>query len=316
MKSYLLPGDTKKASRLIMGTMIINTDNYENSCALLDAAMDLGINTFDAALVYGGGGSERALGKWMEERGNREDVYIITKGAHHNADRKRVTPYDITSDLMDSLARLRTNYIDVYILHRDDPDMDVGPIVEILSKHKDSGLIRAFGASNWTHGRIKKANEYAAANNMAPMSVTSPNYSLCEQIDDPWGPGCVTIGGPAGEEARRFYQENDIPILAYSSLGRGMFSGRVTRGNYKDILDGAAIKAYAHEINFKKLDRAHELAEKKGVSVPQIALAYILYQPFKAYPIVGAASVQELNEAVCALEIILTANELAWLDNG
>ena len=311
-----IPGLDKELSRIIMGTMIIGLQNYDASVALLDSAMEMGINAFDIANVYGGGDSERAVGKWMEERGNRADVFIVTKGAHPNRDRKRVTPYDITSDLMDSLARLRTDYIDVYLLHRDDIDKPIGPIVECFNEHYAAGRIRAFGGSNWTSARIAEANAYAAAKGLAPMSVSSPNYGLCEQVDDPWGPGCVTISGKVGAVEREFYLRGQMPVMAYSSLGRGMLSGRVTRDNYKEKLDGAALKAYAYEVNFERLDRAGKLAADKGVSVPQIGLAYILNQPLNVFPIVGAAASKELEETAASVDIALSPQEITWLETG
>ena len=316
MKKFDVCGSSKQVSRIVMGTMIIGVKNYDESKALLDSALKLGINIFDLALVYGGGDTERAVGQWMSERGNREQVFIITKGAHPNRERQRVTHFDITSDLMDSLARLKTDYIDLYLLHRDDTNVPVGPVVDVLNKHLKEGRIRAFGGSNWTHARIAEANAYAKANGLAPMTASSPNYGLCEQVADPWGPGCVTVSGPAEAAAREFYREQAIPVFAYSSLGRGMLSGRVTRENHKELLDGAALKAYAHEVNFRRLDRARTMAAQKNVTVPQIALAYIVNQPFRVFPIVGAASEQELSEAVTASEITLTEKECRWLDTG
>jgi aryl-alcohol dehydrogenase-like predicted oxidoreductase len=314
MKKISWPGSTKQLSQIVLGTMIIGLNNYDESKALLDDALSLGINTIDTALVYSGGDSERAIGQWMQERGNREQIFLITKGAHHNRDRARVTPYDITADLMDSLARLRTDYIDLYLLHRDDLGKPVGPIIDVLNEHHKARRIRAFGGSNWTHSRIAEANAYAKANNLIPMTASSPNYGLCEQLDDPWGPGCITISGPQHAEARAFYQEQNMPVFAYSSLGRGMLSGRISRENYNELLDNAALKAYAHEVNFQRLDRVRSLAEQKGVSVPQIALAYILNQPFNVFPIVGAASKQELLEGIAAANITLTEKECNWLD--
>ena len=316
MKKVSLDRTTKQLSPIVLGTMIVGLNNLEESKVLLDDALALGINTLDTALGYGGGDSERAIGLWMEERGNREQIFLITKGAHHNKDRKRVTPYDITSDLMDSLARLKTDYIDLYFLHRDDPDKPVGPIMDILNEHHKAGRIRAFGGSNWTYERITEANTYARSKGLVPMTASSPNYGLCEQVADPWGPGCVTISGPNEAAARSFYKEQDMPVFAYSSLGRGMLSGRVNRDNYKELLDAAALKAYAYEVNFVRLDRARSLAEQKGVSVPQISLAYILNQPFKVFPITGAASKQEIQEAVIAADIVLSEKECNWLDLG
>ena len=315
MEMMKLPGSDKSLSRIIMGTMIIGLDNYEESAALLDSAMKVGINALDIAYVYGGGDSERAVGRWMEERGNREDVYIVTKGAHPDG-RSKVNPEDITADLTESLSRLRTDYIDAYLLHRDDTDKPVGPIMDTLHDHCVAGRIRSFGGSNWTHERIAEANAYAAAKGQNLMTVSSPNYGLCEQVKDPWGPGCITISGEVGAAGRAFYQEQGMPLFAYSSLGRGMLSGRVTRENYRELLDGAALEAYAHEVNFSRLDRVRELAKQKGVSVPLIALAYILQQPLNVFPIVGAASEKELADIVAVMDISLTDEECAWLENS
>jgi len=316
MKIETITGNVKPLSRIVMGTMIIGLKNYEESVSLLDAAMALGINALDLAHVYGGGDSERAVGRWMAERGNREKVFIVTKGAHPNGDRARVTPYDITADLMDSLTRLKTDYVDAYFMHRDDITQPVGPIMDGLHEHVLAGRIRAFGGSNWTYERIAEANAYAASKNQTQMTVSSPNYGLCEQVDDPWGPGCVSISGQAGAGARAYYKESKVAVFAYSSLGRGLLSGRTTRENYEEVLDGAAKKAYAYEVNFARLDRARALAEEKGCSVPQVSLAYILAQPFTVFPIVGAASAKELEEAAAVPGIALTAEECAWLENG
>ncbi|NQT52881.1 aldo/keto reductase, partial [bacterium] len=161
-----VPGVGKPVSRLVLGTMIINAGEMERSAALLDDAVAVGCTTLDTAHVYGGGNSERAIGQWMDARGNRDAIVVLSKGAHPNQDRRRVTPFDIAADLHDSLARLRSDYIDLYLLHRDDPDVPVGPIVEALNEHRAAGRIRAFGGSNWTHTRIAEANAYADAHGL------------------------------------------------------------------------------------------------------------------------------------------------------
>jgi len=310
-------GVDKPVSRLVLGTMILHTDRLEESFALLDAAMELGYNTLDCAHVYGGGGSERAIGRWMQARGNREQVVILTKGCHPNADRKRVTPFDLAADLHDSLARLQTDYIDLYLLHRDDPEVPVGPIVEALNHHHREGKIRAFGGSNWRHERIQQANEYARAHGLLPFAASSPHFSLAEQVQDPWGPGCVALSGPREAAARAWYAANQMPIFAYSSLARGFFSGRITRENFpalRDTLDPACLRAYCHEVNFQRLDRAQILAREKQVTVAQIALAYVLNQPLNLFALVGAESREEAQANVEATALKLTPDELAWLD--
>lgn len=313
-----ITGVDKPVSRLVLGTMIINRGDRERSFALLDAAVAAGITTLDCAHVYAGGDSERCIGEWMQERGNRERIVIVTKGCHHNADRQRVTPWDIAADLHDSLARLKTLYADVWLLHRDDTSAPVGPIVEALDGLRRQGKVRAYGGSNWTHRRIAEANAYAGAHGLQPFTASSPNFSLAEQVRDPWGPGCVSIGGPANAEARAWYASAGVPVLAYSSLARGLLSGRLSRGNWGDaakILDGAAHTAYAHEVNLQRLDRLHELAGKRDCTVPQLALAWVLQQaPLSVHALVGAADAGEIAACVQALDIRLKPAELAWLD--
>ncbi|MBA2627783.1 MAG: aldo/keto reductase [Gemmatimonadales bacterium] len=317
MKYGSVVGVSKPVSRVALGTMIITTREYEQSCRLLDAAMKLGCSTLDTAYVYAGGESERAIGKWMKERNNREQVVVLTKGCHHNQDRKRVTPFDISADLHDSLARLQTSYVDIYLLHRDDTSVPVGPIVEALNEHHRAGRIRAFGGSNWTHERMQQANDYAKSKNLVPFTASSPNFSLAEQVNDPWGPGCVTISGPQQEGARAWYRSANMPMFAYSSLARGLLSGRVSRANFetsKQQLDDACRNAYCHEVNFQRLDRVEQLAKEKGVTVPQLSMAWIMNQPLNAFALVGAANEQELAATIAGAELKLSAEDCAWLD--
>jgi aryl-alcohol dehydrogenase-like predicted oxidoreductase len=265
---------------------------------------------------YGGGAVERVFGHWLRERDVRDHVVIITKGAHHSVDRRRVTPFDIAADLHDSLARLKVESIDLYLLHRDDPSQPVGPIVDALNKHQRAGLIRAFGGSNWTHERIQAANAYAAANGLTGFAVSSPHFSLADQIEEPWSE-CVSISGPVGEAARVYYRESGMPLLTWSSLASGFFSGRFTPDNlaaFTSYEDQLCVRCYCSEANFRRLDRARQLAAEKGFTLPQIALAYVLAQPLDVYALVGCRSRAEFSENLAALDCALTPDEMAWLD--
>lgn len=306
-------------ARLMLGTMIVTTEERERSYRLLDDALELGFTALDTAHVYAGGDSERCIGDWMRDRGVRNSVVVESKGAHPNGDRKRVTPYDIGADLLDSLARLRTDSIDIYLLHRDDPDVPVGEIVDALWEHLQAGRIASYGGSNWTHARVQAANDYARSNGRAPFAASSPNYGLAEQVADPWGAnsGSVTLSGPENAEARAWYADTGLPVLAWSSLGRGFFSGRFGRADLEsksDLLDGAATRAYLHESNLQRLDRVEELAGERGCTVPQMAMAYVLAGSMNTYPIVGAANRDELDANDAALSIKLSDAECAWLN--
>jgi aryl-alcohol dehydrogenase-like predicted oxidoreductase len=313
-----VPGVDKPVARIVQGTVMVRSEEVEKSFALLDEVFELGGTTFDTAHQYGGGDSERTFGRWVRERGLRDEVVVIGKGAHHNADRKRVTPFDITADLFDSLARFGFDHIELYLLHRDDPSVPVGPIVEVLNEHLSEGRIGAFGGSNWTPERLREANAYARENDLTPFVASSPNLSLAEQAVEPW-PGCVSISGRAGESDREWYAREGIPLFTWSSLAGGFFSGRFTRDNldsFDGYLDLLCVETYCLEENFERLDRARVLAAERGLTVPQIALAYVLDQPLEVFALVGCNTGEEFRANVAAGDIQLTPEELAWLESG
>ena len=311
-----IPGINKPISRLVQGTVMVNSRELEQSFSLLDEIFELGCTTFDTAHVYGQGDNERTVGRWVNERGVRDKVVIIGKGAHHNEDRQRVTPFDITADLYDSLARFKFDTIDLYLLHRDDSTVPVGPIVEVLNEHLAAGRIQAFGGSNWRHERIQAANEYAEAHGLVPFVASSPNFSLAEQFQEPW-PNCISISGPQGEAARVWYRPLDMPLFTWSSLAGGFFSGRFTRDNldsFESYLDKLCVQAYCYEDNFKRLDRVRLLAQEKGLTIPQVALAYVLSQPLNIFALVGCQSGAEFKANLEASEVRLSPEEIAWLE--
>ncbi|MBK8020719.1 MAG: aldo/keto reductase [Chloroflexi bacterium] len=309
-----IPGIDKPISRLVQGTLMIDSPDGEPGFELLDGVFEQGCTTFDTAHVYGNGKNERLVGQWVRERGIREQVVIIGKGAHHNQDRKRVTPFDVTADIHDSLARFQFETIDLYLLHRDDPSVPVGPIVETLNEHLRAGRIRAFGGSNWSHQRIQEANAYAAAHGLAPFVASSPNLSLARQAEAPWE-GCVSISADA--EARQWYLETQMPIFAWSSLAGGFFSGRFAPDNlhtFETYMDQLAVQSYCTQDNFARLSRVKSLAEERGLSVAQVAMAYVMSLPMNTFALVGCATPAEFRANLDALAVDLPAEVMAWLN--
>jgi aryl-alcohol dehydrogenase-like predicted oxidoreductase len=309
-------GVDKPVARLVQGTVMLSSKRLEEGFELLDAVFAQGGTTFDTAHGYGNGDCERVLGRWVKERGLREAVVIIGKGAHHNQDRQRVTPYDISADLHDSLARQQTDYFDLYLLHRDDPSQPVGPIVEVLNEHKRAGKIRAFGGSNWSVARLMEAAAYADAHGLEGFVASSPNFSLAVQAKPPW-PNCVSISGPQGEAERAWYQANQMPLFTWSSLAGGFFSGRFRRDNLESFesgLDKLCVETYGTEENFQRLDRVRSLAEEKGMTIPQIATAYVMSVPLNIFALVGCQTGGEFRDNVAASTLGLTAAEVAWLE--
>jgi aryl-alcohol dehydrogenase-like predicted oxidoreductase len=152
-----ISGIDKQVSRLVQGTIMLREETRNESFALLDAVYEAGGNAFDTARHYAAG-TESTFGKWVRERGRRDEVVVIGKGAHPIQGRSRVTPDDITADLEESLRQFGFDDVDLYLLHRDDETVPVGPIVEVLDQHRRAGKIRAYGGSNWSHRRIADAN--------------------------------------------------------------------------------------------------------------------------------------------------------------
>ena len=316
MEYSSLPYIDKPVSRLFAGTMIRPMMKGEDASELLDKIYEMGINAFDSANVYGI--AEVSLGDWFNSRGLRDKLVIQTKGAHPDKYHVRVTPYDILSDIHTSLARMRTDYIDIYLLHRDDETKPVGPLMEALNSAVDDGLVRCYGVSNWTHQRVIEANEYCKEHGLQGISIVSPYYGLAVQHADPFGfGGCVGISGPDNVEARKYYKENNIPVVPYSSIGAGFFSGKIKSSDpegAKEILGRSTIRGYCFDDNFQRLARCEELAEEKGVSVPQIAMAWCLSSDMDVYPIVGTTRLSSVESNVAALDVKLTEAERNYLD--
>lgn len=306
MEYIQIKGSPKKVSRLMKGSDYFFHHAYEKASANLDAFMAIGGNSIDTAHIYCGGQSEEVIGRYMQERGNREDLVILTKCAHHDHNGPRVNKEAIQADLTSSLARLQTDYIDLYALHRDDPAMPAGEVIEILNEHVKAGSIRAIGVSNWTWQRIKEANEYAEANGLVGFSFSSPNLSLAK-ANEPFWAGCVS----ADEETCAWHEQEQFPLLSWSSQARGFFTGRFT----PEVRDNAdLVRVFYSDDNWERLERAKQLAEKKGVSAIQIALAYVLNQPFPTCALIGAQTSEELHSCDAGSLIELTKEEMDWLD--
>ncbi|MBQ9881361.1 MAG: aldo/keto reductase, partial [Synergistes sp.] len=242
MKYAKIDNLNKSLSRLAYGTAnrrVLGEDAIE-AVACLDAAFDAGFRVFDTAHSYGN--AEKNLGAWMASRGLRDEIVLLDKGLNTGISfqGKLIGPNEVFSasiireQVEESLKRLRTDYIDMYVLHRDDPSKPVDEIIEVLNELKKNGVIGLFGASNWTFYRLKEAEAYAKEHGLDTFSAVSPSYSLADYTRDPWG-GSVTLSGPGQQDYRDWLAENQLPVFAYSSLGRGYLSGKFRTDSGKAI---------------------------------------------------------------------------------
>jgi aryl-alcohol dehydrogenase-like predicted oxidoreductase len=276
----------------VLGTASYERAPLDTSLELLDAWRELGGNAVDTARRYGN--AEAIVGRWLRERDLQGEVVVVTKGGHYDVEtgRQRVTPADLEADLGESLAALGVDAVDLFLLHRDDPGRPAARIVEHVESIRRSGRVRAVGASNWTTKRLEEA---------AAFDCSSPELSLAVPNEPPW-PGCVTIHDLA---SLAWYARAQLPVVAWSSQAAGFFAG---------VADGHVARVYRSPANAERLRRARQLDEDKGFTANQVALAWVLHQPFPVHAVIGPRTVDELHDSVRALDVELTDEEKRWLD--
>ncbi len=299
MKYGELPGIEKKISRLVMG--VDNQKDPTHAAAMLDDYFERGGNCFDTAVVYSDGLMEKNLGAWIASRGVREEVVVLDKGAHT----PHCTPEGFKRQFAESLERLATEYVDIYMLHRDNEEVPVGEWIEVLNEEVSSGRIRALGASNWSLERVAAANAYAQDKSLVGFSAVSNNYSLAQMVEPPWN-GCISAKG-----SEKWFGDNGVAMMPWSSQARGFFTGRAHPENRGDP---ELVRCWYSDENFKRLERVNQLASKYGVTGVTIALAWVLSQPFQTFPLIGPRLISETRTSFDALELELSPEEVAWLD--
>ncbi|HWU45445.1 MAG TPA: aldo/keto reductase [Humibacter sp.] len=295
-----IAGIDKPVSRLVMGCD--NQTTLGHASAMFDDFVERGGNAFDTAYIYGGGQMERLLGQWTANRGIRDDVVIIGKGAHT----PHCDPESIVRQLETTLERLQTDHVDLYLMHRDNLDIPVGEFVDVLDEQVKAGRVRAFGGSNWTIERFEAANTYAAANGRQGFAALSDHFGLAHALDVPWA-GCEHLTDPADRE---WLERTGTPLLPWSSQARGFFA-RADRANTED---DELVRCYYSDENFERLERARSLAGELGVAPTAVALAYVLAQPFPTFPLIGPRTIEEARTSMAGLGITLTADQVRWLD--
>lgn len=302
-----IPGLDKPVARLVQGADVNHTMPY--TAIQFDEYFACGGNAFDTSHGYGipNGACERNLGQWIRNRGIRNDVVIIEKGANP----PNGTPEGVTTELLGGLERLQVDRVDIWMMHRDNPAVPVGEFIDVLNEHRDAGRCTIFGVSNWSLARLRKAQAYARRKGRAFFSVLSNQFSLAEMLDSPWPEVlCLSANDPA---FRRWLEQTQMPLLPWSSQARGFFTDRAGLDR-KD--DAELVRCWYSDANFVRRDRAYELAAKRKVEPINVALAWVLRQPFPTFPMIGPRRHRELWSCLRALTIELTSAEMKWLEGG
>lgn len=302
MPTAALPGLDLPMSRLVMGCD--SQCSPPHASILFDAYFESGGNVFDTAHIYGGGRHERMVGQWIMNRAVREEVAVIGKGGHT----PHCLPEHIIVQLETSLDRLHTDHVDLYLVHRDNLDLPIGELIDVLHDLVERGWARAYGVSNWSLERLKEGMAYAEAHGRRLPAALSNNFSLARMANPEW-PGCMAASDP---DYRAWLAASRMPLLAWSSQANGFF----VREDPGDRPDRASADPWHSDDNRERKARAAALAAEKGVSAINVALAYVLRQPFPLLALIGPRTLEELRTSLPACAVELTDEEMAWLDLG
>jgi aryl-alcohol dehydrogenase-like predicted oxidoreductase len=278
---------------------------------LINCFRDAGGNFLDTAHCYafwgpcGDGSSERALAGYFRRNGGRREMIVATKGGHPSVhtyrrpERPHLAPERIEADLCESRERLEQDRIDLYWLHRDEPDRDVEEIIDCLNDFIARGWIAHIGASNWSVQRIEAANQYARDCGKQGFIASQPHWNLAWV--DPGKKNATDFFRP-GDAA--WHEKSRLPVVCYSSTAQGFFA------------TGAPGKRYDNPRSFERLARARALAQNLGLKPTQVALAWLGSHRFPVIPILGSTRVDHLSSALEARDLRLSDAQRNWLAEG
>jgi aryl-alcohol dehydrogenase-like predicted oxidoreductase len=205
--------------------------------------------------------------------------------------------------------------IDLYWLHRDDPQQPVDEMLETLHDAVIKGKIRSYGCSNWSGPRMREAQRYAAVHDMIGLVANQPGWSLAQRNADVGGDTTIRF---MDDDAYTFHLETGLLAAAYSSQANGFFAGAYGRNILPPTpgVNPGVVRSYYSETNFTRLDRARELAARHNRHPNDIALAYLTSQPFPTCAIIGCGTMEHLEESMTASDLLLSPEERDWLVKG
>jgi aryl-alcohol dehydrogenase (NADP+) len=302
-----------KVSRICLGTMTYGSPQWrdwvlpeDESRPIIRRALDLGINFFDTADMYSLGVSEEVLGRALEDHARRSDVIVATKVYWPTGDGpndRGLSRKHIMDSIDASLKRLRTDYVDLYYIHRWDYETPIEETLETLDDLVRAGKVRYLGASSMHAWQFMKALGLADRRGWSGFVVMQNHYNLVHREEErEMMPLCRTEG---------------IGVVPWSPLARGFLAGNRKPGERgvttRDASDQMAYDYYFQDTDFEILNRVVELAVEKGVAPAQVALAWLLHQPGVTSPVIGASTMRHLEEAVEATTVSLSAEDDARL---
>jgi aryl-alcohol dehydrogenase-like predicted oxidoreductase len=311
---YIRFGNTgMKVSRLCLGTMTYGRPNErwqwalneEQSRPFIRKALDLGINFFDTADVYSLGASEEVVGSALKEFAQRDNVIIATKvfnAMSQDPNDQGLSRKHIMNSIDSSLRRLKTDYVDLYQIHRWDYNTPIEETMEALHDIIKAGKVRYIGASSMYSWQFSKALYTADLHGWSRFVSMQPHYNLIYREEE--------------REMIPFCLDQKIAVIPWSPLARGLLTGKRSMERNETTrakTDEFGKKLYS-DSDFDIVNRLTEVAAQRGLPNAQVALAWMLIKPAITAPIIGASKPGHLEDAVAALSVKLTQNEINSLE--
>lgn len=312
---YIRFGNTgMKVSGICLGTMTYGkpTDkwpwalNEEQSRPFIQKALELGINFFDTADMYSFGASEEVVGRALKDFATRDEIVLATKvfnpmGPGPND--KGLSRKHIMSAIDSSLRRLETDYVDLYQTHRWDYDTPIEETMEALHDVVKAGKARYIGASSMYSWQFAQAQYIADLHGWTRFVSMQPHYNLVYREEE--------------REMILFCEDQHIAVIPWSPLARGLLTGKRSKERNETErakTDQFGKTLYARDADFEIVNRLSEVAKTKGLPNAQVALAWILSKPAVTAPIIGASKPGHLEDAVAALSVQLSEEEITRLE--
>jgi aryl-alcohol dehydrogenase-like predicted oxidoreductase len=305
-----------KVSTICLGTMQFGwTADEEISHEILDRALEIGCNFLDTADIYSswysgnkGGESETIIGNWLEKSGTKRDnVIVATKVRGRMGDGPNdegLSRHHIRNSIEASLKRLKTDYIDLYQVHWPDKETPLEETLEALDQLIQSGLVRYIGCSNYPAWLLMKATWISDVKNISRFDSLQPHYNYIHR-----------------EEFERELQDlcldQGIGVIPYSPLAGGFLTGKYKRE--ESLPDSARVegvkKRYFNERGFEAIDKIEEVGRSYGATASQMSIAWILANPSVSSAIIGANTIEQLEETVSGADIELADGDKKSMDD-
>ena len=304
-----------KVSPLCLGTMQWGwTADEPTSYAIMDEFVDAGGNFLDTADVYSrwvegnaGGVSEEIIGRWMQERGNRQQMVVATKGRGNmweGPNGEGLSRAHLIKACEDSLRRLQTDYIDLYQTHWFDADTPIEETMAALDTLVQQGKVRYVGCSNIPAWRLVEALWASDRLGLARYDTIQPHYNLAYRDE-------------FERDLKAVVSKFDLGIIPYSPLAGGFLTGKYRREQVAESKRADGIRqSYYNDAGWRTLEAVREVATGAGATPVSVALAWLLAQPCMTAPIIGANTVHQLQGSLAAAELSLTAEQMERLDRA